>query len=80
VDEWQIDQTSVSKAISLLSIRGLNNLDVSLHHIYTCQNPWLIVAQERIRVVEVVGQSEILTVIGPACCLVNILVFAGYQA
>lgn len=31
-------------------------------------------------VVGVVGQSQVLTVLGSACCLVNLLVFAGYQA
>jgi len=69
----------VSRTISLLSIRELNNLDVSLYHIYTCPNPWLVVGQEPIRVVVVVGQNQVLTVLGPACCLVNMLVFAGYQ-
>lgn len=39
-----------------------------------------MVGQEPIRVVGVVRQSQVLTVLGPACCLVNMLVFAVYQA
>lgn len=39
-----------------------------------------MVGQEPIRVVGVDGQSQVLTVLGPDCCLVNMLVFAGYQA